>query len=141
LSANKACELLNKSFGWKDSYGHQEEAIAHAIQAHSWSADIEPETIEAKALQDSDRLDALGYLGLARLFSVGGALKRALFHPSDPLAMKRDLDEDRYTLDHFYTKLIHLQSTMKTPMGRRIAKYKTQKMLDFIGELNREIGV
>lgn len=95
-------------------------AVAHAIQAHSFSANIAPTTIEAKIVQDADRLDALGPVGLARMFHVGGALGRALAHPDDPLAQHRALDDSCYTLDHIETKLVRLPDTMQTSIGREI---------------------
>lgn len=61
-------------------------AVCHAIEAHSFSAKIVPETPEAKIVQDADRLEALGAIGLARVFAVSGALGVALFDAEDPLA-------------------------------------------------------
>ena len=58
--------------------------IRHAIEAHSYSAGIAPRTIEAKVVQDADRLDALGAIGLARCIAVGAALGRPLYEPDDP---------------------------------------------------------
>jgi len=79
--------------------------IAHAIRAHSFSAGIVPETLEAKIVQDADRLESLGAIGLARVFYVSGALSRPLFDSLDPFATERPLDDTQYTLDHFQTKL------------------------------------
>lgn len=95
-------------------------AVAHAIAAHSFSAGIAPMTIEARIVQDADRLDALGPVGLARMFHIGGMLGRALAHPHDPLSRHRTLDDGQYTLDHIETKLVHLPDTMQTDIGRRI---------------------
>ena len=94
------------------------EAVAHAIAAHSFSAAITPQTIEAKIVQDAVRLDALGPVGIARMFSVGGQLGRALAHPSDPLALQRPLDDATYTLDHIAVKLATLPASMQTAAGR-----------------------
>src|SRR3546814_5638033 len=58
-------------------------AVAHAIAAHSYSAGIPTETLEAEILQDADRLDAVGAIGLARTIAVGAELGRPLFHPTD----------------------------------------------------------
>lgn len=95
-------------------------AVAHAIAAHSFSAGIAPETIEAQIVQDADRLDALGPVGVARMFTVGGQLGRALAHPSDPLALQRPLDDAAYTLDHIAVKLATLPASMQTAAGRRL---------------------
>ncbi len=95
-------------------------AVAHAIEAHSFSAGIEPLTPEARALQDADRLDALGAIGLARCFAVSGALGRSLVDTEDPLAEHRPLDDGRWALDHFQVKLLRLPGLMRTAAGRRI---------------------
>ncbi|HCW46162.1 MAG TPA: phosphohydrolase, partial [Erwiniaceae bacterium] len=76
-------------------------AVAHAIQAHSFSAGIKPETLEARIVQDADRLESLGAIGLARVFYTSGALGRALFDSDDPLGRDRQLDDASWTLDHF----------------------------------------
>jgi uncharacterized protein len=106
-------------------------AVAHAIEAHSYSAGIVPATIEAKIVQDADRLDALGAIGLARMFYVGGRLERALAHPSDPLAQHRELDDSRYTLDHIETKLANLPATMQTAAGARLGQARLARLREF----------
>ncbi|CPQ96757.1 metal dependent phosphohydrolase [Bordetella pertussis] len=73
----------------------------------------------AHAIEAADRLDALGPVGLVRMFHVGGSLGRALAHPSDPLAAQRALDDSRYTLDHIEAKLARLPHGMQTEAGRR----------------------
>lgn len=87
-------------------------AMAHAIEAHSFSASIPPETLEAKILQDADRIDALGAIGIARMFAVSGALAGPLYNPDDPAAQNRAPDDRRYAIDHFQTKLFTLAQTM-----------------------------
>ncbi|MGK7489577.1 HD domain-containing protein, partial [Salmonella enterica] len=67
--------------------------ICHAIEAHSFSAKIAPTTPEAKIVQDADRLEALGAIGLARVFAVSGALGVALFDADDPFADRRPLND------------------------------------------------
>lgn len=65
-------------------------------------------------MQDADRLEALGAIGLARVFAVSGSLGVALFDGEDPFAQHRPLDDKRYALDHFQTKLLKLPQTMQT---------------------------
>lgn len=96
-------------------------AVHHAIEAHSYSANIPPRTIEARIVQDADRLDALGPVGLARMFHVGGQLGRALAHPTDPMGMHRQLDDGAYALDHIELKLARIAGTMQTDGGRALA--------------------
>ncbi|MCB8983177.1 MAG: HD domain-containing protein [Ardenticatenaceae bacterium] len=116
------------------------EAIAHAIEAHSFSAGIPPQTIEAKVVQDADRLDALGAVGMARTFMVGGALQRPLYYPDDPFCAHRPPDDAVATLDHFYTKLLKLAGTMQTAVGRQEAERRTAFMHSFLTQLAGEIG-
>ena len=114
-------------------------AVAHAIAAHSFSTGIPPETLEAKILQDADRLDALGAIGLARMFAVAGAMGAALFDPDDPLARARPLDDRRFSLDHLETKLLTLPRTMQTDAGRQMAEERAEWMRAFRSRLLREI--
>ena len=117
------------------------DGIAHAIAAHSFSAGIVTRTIEAKVVQDADRLDAIGAIGIARCFMVGNAMGTAIYHDSDPFCAARPPDDRRYSVDHFYAKLFTLVETMKTEAGREEAKRRTAFMQDFLAQLGTEIGV
>jgi uncharacterized protein len=116
------------------------DPIAHAIEAHSYSADVSPDTVEAKVVQDADRLDALGAVGLARCFMVGGALDNSLYDPDDPFCKDRPLDDDTYVIDHFYTKLLRLPDTMKTAAGRQEAERRAEFLRTYLDRLADEIG-
>ena len=116
------------------------DAIAHAIEAHSFSAGISPQTIEAQVVQDADRLDALGAIGIARTFIIGGKLNRPIYDPDDPFCQDRPADDNMATIDHFYTKLLTLADTMQTAVGRQIAHQRTQYMLDFLAQMADEIS-
>lgn len=118
MAADKALGILRSQGFPADKLA----AVAHAIAAHSFSAGIAPQTIEARIVQDADRLDALGPVGIARMFSVGGQLGRALAHPTDPLAQQRPLDDGAYTLDHIAVKLATLPASMQTAAGRQLGQ-------------------
>ena len=113
-------------------------AVQHAIRAHSFSAEIMAKTVEAKVVQDADRLDALGAIGIARTFYVAGQMNSALFHPDDPLAEHRALDDRAFSLDHFETKLFQIAETMNTAAGRRIAERRADYMRQYIATLIAE---
>jgi uncharacterized protein len=136
LSADAAVKAL----AGKDFSDDQLQSIAHAIAAHSYSAAIPPQTPEARALQDADRLDALGAIGLARMFAVSGGLGRALYDPEDPMALNRALDDKAFALDHLETKLFGLALTMQTETGRAIAEERAEWMHSFRTRLLSEIA-
>lgn len=135
LSAEKATRVLT-SLGWTKA---AIQGTAHAIEAHSFSAAVTPTTLEAKTLQDADRLDALGMLGVARCFYVAGRMGRALYDPADPHAAHRPLDDTRYTLDHFHTKLLKLASGFQTLTGTRLAGIRHARLQRFLDEFSDEI--
>lgn len=114
--------------------------IYHAIEAHSFSANIETETLEARIVQDADRLEAVGAIGITRCFLTGGSLGTALYDPSDPFAKNRDPDDRQFTLDHFYCKLLGLTETMKTEAGKAEALKRTDYMRGFLQQLRSEIS-
>ena len=115
-------------------------AVHHAIQAHSFSASLTPETIEAKVLQDADRLDALGAIGLARCFYTAGRMDAALFHPADPLGTARPLDDRAYALDHLPLKLFRIAETLHTDPARAIAGQRVAFLRSFVAQLMEEAG-
>lgn len=116
-------------------------AIRHAIEAHSFSARIPPETPEARVVQDADRLDALGAIGIARTLMLGATMGKPLYDDHEPLPAGRPADEARYVIDHFYTKLLHLSAMMQTDAGRREAERRTEVMRVYLAELGRELVI
>jgi uncharacterized protein len=123
--------------------GYPEELlpeISHAIEAHSFSANVPAETIEARIVQDADRLEAIGAIGIARCFLTGGSMGTPLYDPGDPFAHGRELDDKSFTLDHFYCKLMGLAGTMQTDAGRAEAIRRTEYMREFLQRLAEEIG-
>lgn len=116
------------------------DGVRHAVEAHSYSAGITAETVEAKVVQDADRMDSLGAIGIARCLLVGGRLDRPLMALEDPFCDQREPDDSQYTIDHFYNKLFKLPATMQTQAGRRVAEERAQLMRDYLDKLREEIG-
>ncbi len=114
--------------------------VRHAIEAHSFSAGIVPRTVEAKVVQDADRLDALGAIGVARCFAVGAALGRAVYELQDPFCRAREPDDHGASVDHFYAKLLKLAGTMQTEAGRREADRRAAFLRAFLAQLESEIA-
>lgn len=106
-------------------------AVAHAIETHSFSAGLTPRTIEAKIVQDADRLDGLGAVGLARMFYISGQMRTALAHPVDALGTARELDDKRYALDHIALKLEKLPAMMQTGAGRVLGEQRLARLIEF----------
>ncbi|QND53156.1 HD domain-containing protein [Phyllobacterium sp. 628] len=135
LAAEKAAQLL-AGLGWVQS---QISAVSHAIEAHSFSAGIVPTTLEAKILQDADRLDAIGMVGAARCFYIAGRMGSGLYDPSDPRATARAFDDKRFAIDHFQTKLFKLAAGFNTRTGARIAQIRQERLHRFLNEFLDEI--
>lgn len=114
--------------------------IMHAIEAHSFSTEIPPRTLEAQIVQDADRLDALGAVGIARCILSGAAMGSRLYDPDDPFPTDRPLDDRVNMVDHFYAKLLRLVDMMNTDAGRAEAEQRTTYMRGYLDQLAREIG-
>lgn len=121
----------------------KQEAILHAIDAHSYSRNIEPRTLEARIVRDADRLDALGAIGIVRWAMTRGShhtSQTKTYHPDDPFAEQRVPDDRSYMLDHFFIKLLKLGSTMTTETGRTMAKSRSDFMHAYLDKLRAELG-
>ncbi len=116
------------------------ELIAGAVASHSFSGGEQPTSLPGAVLQDADRLEALGAIGLARVFATGGAMGAGLWHPEDPWGRRRPLDDKQWSLDHFQTKLLELKDGMHTAAGRRLAEARDQVLRDFLTALQDELG-
>lgn len=127
LAARLACRQLAEIGFPPDKL----DGVAHAIEAHSFSASMVPTTIEAMIVQDADRLDALGAVGLARLYYTAGRMGSAFAHPGDPLASHRNLDDRAFALDHIALKLEKLPASMQTAAGRKLGEARLEWLCAF----------
>ncbi len=137
LSAKQATELL-ASIDYPQEFF---APIQHAIAAHSFSANIPCDSNEAKILQDADRLEGLGAIGLARCLMTGGSMGQRLVHPTDPFPTHRTPEDNVQSVDHFYAKLFRLPSMMNTPEGRSLAESRCGILITFLHQLAEEMGV
>jgi uncharacterized protein len=115
------------------------EAVAYAIRVHPFSRGIVPETREAAVLQDADRLDAIGAIGIARCFATSASMGRPLYAAVDPFCAAREPDDKAWGLDHFYRKLLRIPEHLRTPTARRLAAERTEFMRAYLEQLAREI--
>jgi uncharacterized protein len=122
------------------------ERICHIISQVSFKAgDTKvPDSLEGKIVQDADRLDAIGAIGIARAFAYGGSHGRPIYEPSEvPMA---GMDEKTYrahagcTVNHFYEKLLLLKDMMNTPTARALATHRDCVMRTFLDEFLKEWG-
>ncbi|MBS3925652.1 MAG: HD domain-containing protein [Nitrosarchaeum sp.] len=134
-SAKKSKKILKKF-----NFTNEEiQIISDAIREHSFSQNKVPTTIIGKILQDADRLDAIGAIGIARVFAVGGSEKRPFYNVKDPFCKNRIPDDKIWTLDHLYQKLLKLESLMNTKSGKIEAKKRTKILNSFLNQLKNEI--
>jgi uncharacterized protein len=140
-SADDSAEIAKKILLEYKNYPREKiEKVADAIRTHSYSKRLVPETLEGKILQDADRLDAIGAIGIARTFSVGGSENRSLYNPTDPFyESERQLDDMQWTLDHIKKKLMILKNSMHTKTAKKIAEERTEFMELFLNQLRKEI--
>jgi uncharacterized protein len=141
-SKNSSIESAKKSKIILKQYGFSNDEIliiSNAIRDHSFSQNKIPDSIVGKILQDADRLDAIGAIGIARVFATGGSLKRPFYNIDDPFCKTRKPDDKIWTVDHFYQKLLKLESLMNTKSGKMEAKKRTKILEDFLKQLKLEI--
>ncbi|HEY3997342.1 MAG TPA: HD domain-containing protein [Candidatus Xenobia bacterium] len=117
------------------------DTIVKAVAGSNWSAGQSAETALGAVLQDADRLDALGAIGIARTFACAQAMGGGEFyHPEDPLGQtERALDDRRWAVDHFKVKLLRLSEGMHFEGSRSEAARRHQFMVAFLEELAREL--
>lgn len=135
LAADKAIKLLSE-------HGYDESkfpAIRTAIIEHSFSRGLTPSSIEAACVQDADRLDAIGAIGVLRCAAVNVEMKTALYDPEDPFASRRPLDDRAWMVDHYYVKLLKLAETMQTAAAKNEGKKRVEFMKGFLEQLRSEV--
>ncbi|HHP0471430.1 TPA: HD domain-containing protein [Vibrio harveyi] len=135
IAATKAISFL-ESIDYPAQY---HDAIAHAIESHSFSANITPNTLEAQVVQDADRLDALGAIGVTRCIQVSTLFDATLYNEQDMFAEHRELQDKRFTIDHFQTKLFKIVDTMNTKAAYEEAVKRKAFMQSYLEQLRQEV--
>jgi uncharacterized protein len=116
-----------KNMSFKNSFGENENKFS---------------SIELKVVQDADRLDAIGAIGVARCFNYGGFRNRALYNPE--ISPNLNLSKEEYknstapTINHFYEKLLLLKDKMNTESGKKIAENRHQFMIKYLNQFYDE---
>lgn len=113
--------------------------VCRVIGEHSFSAGKKASCLESEIMQDADRLDAIGAIGVMRLVTTGGRMGSRYLHPEDPfLDSAREPEDRKFMVDHFFTKLFKLEGMMNTANGKTEAGRRTDWMRSFVDELKRE---
>lgn len=135
LAADKAIKLLEKH-GYEPRYFAQ---IHQAIVEHSFSKGLTPSSLESACVQDADRLDALGAIGVLRCAAVNVEMKAKFYDPQDPFAKKRELNDKVWMLDHYEVKLLKLKDSLQTESAKIEGKNRTLFMQSFLDQLKKEL--
>ena len=115
-------------------------AITLCIRDHAFSKGIVPVALEGKVVQDADRLDAIGAIGIARCMATCAEMRRPFYSPIDPFCRSRAPNDKEWGIDHFYRKLLKIPPTLHTDTARAIAIERLDTMTAFLGALEREIA-
>ncbi len=121
--------------------------VIHIIKHISFKNSLDDKTksfnsIELKVVQDADRLDAIGAIGIARCFNYGGFKNRALYDPE--ILPNLEMDKETYknstapTINHFYEKLLLLKDKMNTSSGKKIALSRHDFMVEYLNQFYSE---
>jgi uncharacterized protein len=113
--------------------------VSEAIRSHAFSKGQAAGSIEAAILQDADRLDALGAIGIARCMATTSEMARAFYNPEDPFCKNREPNDKLWGIDHFYKKLLKLPERMNTPSGLALAETRVKVLEQYLKDLATEL--
>lgn len=116
------------------------DAVVACIRDHAFSKGAPPVSLEVAVLQDADRLDAIGAIGVARAFATCSEMGRPFYSAEDPLCRAREPDDKAFGLDHFFRKLLRIEGLLSTATAKTIAARRTAFLRAFLAELEDEIG-
>jgi uncharacterized protein len=138
IEAQKLC----LEWGCEDSVALQVGAIVNGVSYKGAAVATPMNTLEGRVVQDADRLDAMGALGIARVFAYGGKVGSPIHNPE--LAPRGDMDFETYkkhrgsSVNHFYEKLLLLKERMQTAAGRALAESRHDYMVQYLERFDQE---
>lgn len=136
LCAEAAAELLRE-----EGVDERRSAeICACIRDHAFSKGVMPGTLAGRVVQDADRLDAIGAVGVARLFATCTAMRTPFYSEEDPLCRAREPDDRRFGLDHFFKKLLRVPAGLHTASARELAGPRARLMAEFLDRFERELA-
>jgi uncharacterized protein len=134
--AERARELLER----EGAPARLVEPVCSAIRDHSFSGGVVPEAVVSRVVQDADRLDAIGAIGLARMWATCADMKRPFYAPDDPFCATRAPDDKAWGLDHVFKKLLAIPARLHTTTARAMAEERVAFLNVYLDQLRREIG-
>lgn len=141
IGPKKAGDFL-KTIGIEDNQIIHIQQIIRNMSFKSSLGTLNFTSKEMEVVQDADRLDAIGAIGIARAFTYGGFKNRELYNPEIPPALNMSKEEYKSskapTINHFYEKLLLLKDKMNTKTGLRIAEERHQFMLNYLEQFYNE---
>lgn len=160
LTAILLHELFNYPKGHPDSHQSGDVCAAHAdqvlrahafpeewrehvldcIRNHSFSKGVVPSTLEGKVVQDADRLDSIGAVGIARCFATCAEMGRPFYNLTDPFCHNRQANDKEFGIDHFYLKLLKIEERLHTATARSLARERSQFMRQYLQQLEGELA-
>ncbi|MFT4779359.1 MAG: hypothetical protein ACJAU0_001951 [Flavobacteriales bacterium] len=144
IGPNRAEQLLLKH-GYTKEVAQQVKQIIAEVSYKGAEEETPVSSIEAACVQDGDRLDAIGAIGIGRAFAFGGNKNRLMFDPNHPPKMHADFEAYRTdkgsTINHFYEKLLLLKDRMQTEAGKKMAEERHRVMEDFLKQFYTEWGI
>ena len=139
---NKEIDLFLQKIGFQQSEIQQIFEIIQTLSFKGANVKTPMKTIEGKVVQDADRLDAIGAIGIARCFAYGGSVQHKLYDPQEKPELH--LSEESYrsnthcSISHFYEKLLLLKDMMQTESGKKVAIHRHKYMEQFLSEFYTE---
>lgn len=141
-------EAIENVHHFLEGEGVREEVIQHVleiIQTMSFSKGKSMRTLEGKVVQDADRLDAIGAIGIARAFTYAGNKGRPIFDPSfevrEEMTREEYRNQESSTIHHFYEKLLKLKDLMNTEMAIQLAEERHAFMEDYLAQFYKEWSI
>lgn len=143
----ETCENLDRARAFLTENGVENDRIERIVKgikqiSFKGTDSVRPDTIEAQCVQDADRLDAIGAIGIARTFAFGGSRGSEMYNPDEPPRLNMDAEAyaktRSHTINHFYEKLLLLKAMMNTETGRQMAAHRHAYMESFLDEFYAE---
>ncbi len=135
--ATEGAKIARKVLEEADFPKEKIDKVIHCIEAHRFKKGMEAESLEAKILQDADRLDIIGAIGLARVFTRGGWSNMPIYDPSIPPKEKYD-GKSLTSVNHIYEKILKVKDTINTNTAKKIAEERYKFVEEFLERLLKE---